>query len=239
MSQQPSNVDQHELDKFTAMAASWWDLEGEFRPLHRINPLRLDYLQSQTGTLADKQVLDIGCGGGIFAESIARQGATVTGIDMAQEPLEVARLHAQEQGITIDYRACTAEQMAAEHPASFDVVTCMEMLEHVPDPSAIIVACAQLVKPGGTVLLSTINKTLKARILAVTVAERVLRWLPVGTHDADKFIRPSVLMGWCDHAGLIADDCAGITYNPLFDRFRLSKNIDINYMVACHKPVEG
>lgn len=236
MSAYSGNVDPQEVAKFEAMAANWWDLDGEFKPLHRINPLRLDYLLQHSGPLAGKKVLDIGCGGGIFAESMAFQGAHLTAIDAAREALEVARLHAQQSGIDIDYQQRTAEEMATEFPEAFDVVTCMEMLEHVPDPGAIIVACARLLKPGGVLLLSTINNTWQAKLLAVTVAERVLRWLPPGTHDGAKFIRPSTLMSWCDQAGLICTGCSGIQYHVLRDQFALSHDVQINYMVGCRKP---
>ena len=190
------NVDHAEIAKFEAVASRWWDLEGEFKPLHRINPLRLGYIAERSGGLFGKKVLDVGCGGGILAESMAREGATVTGLDMGAEPLQVARLHALESGIQVDYVQETVEEHAAKHPQQYDVVTCMEMLEHVPDPQSVVHACARLVKPGGQVFFSTINRNGKAWLMAVVGAEYVMKMVPKGTHDVKKFIKPAELLGW-------------------------------------------
>ncbi len=225
------NVDPIEIAKFEQLASRWWDPASEFKPLHDINPLRLGYIDSRAG-LAGKQVLDVGCGGGILAESMALRGALVTGIDLGEAPLAVARLHLLESGAQVDYRHISAEQLAAEQPAGFDVVTCMEMLEHVPDPAASIAACAQLVKPGGTVFFSTINRNPKAYLLAILGAEYFLRLLPRGTHDYRKFIRPSELESWARAAGLSLRDLSGMTYNPLTRQYRLVRDMDVNYL-AC------
>ena len=229
------NVDFGEISKFEALAARWWDPQSEFKPLHDINPLRLDYIDERCGGLAGKAVLDVGCGGGILAESMAALGATVTGIDMGEAPLSVARLHGLESGVSVDYRRITAEQMAAENPGRFDVVTCMEMLEHVPDPASVINACAQLVKPGGAVFLSTINRNPKSYLFAIVGAEYLLRMLPKGTHDYAKFIRPSELEGWARHAGLRLCDLTGMSYNPLNQRYTLGRDLDVNYLAHCRK----
>ncbi|MCB1922184.1 MAG: bifunctional 2-polyprenyl-6-hydroxyphenol methylase/3-demethylubiquinol 3-O-methyltransferase UbiG [Gammaproteobacteria bacterium] len=227
-----ANVDHAEVDKFEQLASRWWDPNSEFKPLHDINPLRLDYIDERVG-LADKRVLDVGCGGGILAESMAQRGATVTGIDMGKAPLEVARLHLLESGVEVDYRHIAAEALAAESPAAFDVVTCMEMLEHVPDPASVIRACAALVKPGGHVFFSTINRNPKAYLFAIVGAEYVLRMLPKGTHDYAKFIRPSELSRWIREAQLDMRDITGLTYNPLTGTYRLDpRDVDVNYMVA-------
>ena len=227
-----ANVDHAEVDKFEQLASRWWDPNSEFKPLHDINPLRLDYIDERVG-LADKRVLDVGCGGGILAESMAQRGATVTGIDMGKAPLEVARLHLLESGVEVDYRHIAAEALAAELPAAFDVVTCMEMLEHVPDPASVIRACAALVKPGGHVFFSTINRNPKAYLFAIVGAEYVLRMLPKGTHDYAKFIRPSELSRWIREAQLDMRDITGLTYNPLTGTYRLDpRDVDVNYMVA-------
>ncbi len=231
MSGTDPNVDQHEIAKFNDIASRWWDPEGEFKPLHEINPLRLDYIE-QHAELAGKRVLDVGCGGGLLAEAMARAGAEVTGIDVAAASLEVARLHLLESGAKVDYRQTTVEQLADEQAAGYDVVTCMEMLEHVPDPASVVDACARLVKPGGTVFLSTINRNPKSYLFAVVGAEYILNMLPKGTHDYQKFIRPAELEAWARHAGLNMVDLTGIVYNPLTRRYSLGRDIDVNYM-AC------
>lgn len=225
------NVDRREIAKFEAVASRWWDLEGEFKPLHRINPLRLNYIQQRAGGVYQKKVLDVGCGGGILAESMAREGAEVTGLDMGAEPLQVARLHALESGIAVSYVQETVEDHARAHPAQYDVVTCMELLEHVPDPSSVVRACASLVKPGGHVFFSTINRNSKAWLMVVFGAEYLLKMVPKGTHDVKKFIRPSELIGWVDATPLRERHIIGLHYNPLTDRFKLGRNVDVNYMV--------
>ena len=231
------NADAQELAKFSDLAHRWWDTESEFRPLHQINPLRLDWINSHA-RLASKRVLDIGCGGGILSDSMARSGATVLGIDLASKPLKVAQLHALEAGTeNVDYREVAAEALAAEAPESFDVVTCMEMLEHVPDPSAIVAACSALVKPGGWVFFSTINRNLKSFAFAIVAAEHVLQLLPKGTHTYAKFIRPSELAQWCRSSGLELADTRGMEYNPISRRYWLSADTRVNYMIACRKPV--
>lgn len=230
-----SNVDQLEVAKFEALAHRWWDRESEFKPLHDINPLRVNWID-QRAPLAGTRVLDVGCGGGILAEAMAQRGAQVTGIDMGEAPLAVARLHQLESGLEIDYRQITAEQLAEEMPGAFDTVTCLEMLEHVPDPASVIAACTKLVKPGGQVFLSTINRNPKAYLLAVVGAEYLLRMLPRGTHDYKKFITPAELGRWSRAAGLHTGDITGLTYNPLRKRYRLGNDVDVNYMLHCHKP---
>lgn len=228
------NVDPAEVGKFEALASRWWDPESEFKPLHDINPLRLDYIDQRVG-LAGKRVLDVGCGGGILSESMAQRGAEVTGIDMGEAPLEVARLHMLESGIRVDYRRITAEQLAEELPEHFDAVTCMEMLEHVPDPASVIRACAALVKPGGRIFLSTINRNPKAYLFAIVGAEYVLRLLPRGTHDFAKFIRPSELEASIRHAGLHLEDLTGMSYNPLTRNYSLGRDLSVNYLACCSK----
>ncbi|HEX5340746.1 MAG TPA: bifunctional 2-polyprenyl-6-hydroxyphenol methylase/3-demethylubiquinol 3-O-methyltransferase UbiG [Gammaproteobacteria bacterium] len=228
-----ANVDQREISKFDALAARWWDPEGEFKPLHQINPLRLGYIETRAGGLQNRKVLDIGCGGGLLAEALAARGATVTGLDMAEAPLAVARLHLRESGLKVDYQQATAESWAAGHPAQYDIITCMEMLEHVPDPAAVVQACATLVRPGGQVFFSTINRNLKAFVLAVIGAEYLLRLIPRGTHEYAKFIRPSELAGWARHAGLDLHHSTGVHYDPLSRRYRLGGNVDVNYILHC------
>ncbi|ASY78611.1 bifunctional 3-demethylubiquinol 3-O-methyltransferase/2-polyprenyl-6-hydroxyphenol methylase [Pectobacterium polaris] len=228
---QTPNVDHQEIAKFEAIASRWWDLEGEFKPLHRINPLRLGYISLHAEGLFGKKVLDVGCGGGILAESMAREGADVTGLDMGAEPLQVARLHALESGVTVDYVQETVEAHAHAHPGLYDVVTCMEMLEHVPDPQSVVQACAKLVKPGGHVFFSTINRNAKAWMMAVIGAEYVLKMVPRGTHDIKKFIRPAELMHWVDSTPLREKHITGLHYNPLTDHFKLGPNVDVNYML--------
>ena len=232
------NVDEQEIAKFEAVASRWWDLEGEFKPLHRINPLRLDYILQRSGGIFDKKVLDVGCGGGILAESMAREGAHVTGLDMGYEPLQVARLHALETGTKLDYVQETVESHAQAHPQHYDVVICMEMLEHVPDPASVIRACAQLVKPGGHVFFSTINRNTKSWLMAVVGAEYILKMVPKGTHDSKKFIRPSELIGWVDQTLLRERHIIGLHYNPITDHFKLGGNVDVNYMVHTQRDSE-
>ena len=225
-----ANIDPQEIAKFDEVAARWWDPESEFKPLHDINPLRLDFIEGNA-PLKDKQVLDVGCGGGILAEGLASRGARVTGIDMAGASLQVARLHLLESGHDIDYRQITVEDMAQQHAGEFDVVTCMELLEHVPDPASVVDACARLVKPGGHVFFSTLNRNPKAYLLAVIGAEYVLRMLPKGTHDYARFIQPAELDAWMRHNGLAMGRMAGITYNPLTRQYRLGDDVSVNYLV--------
>ena len=231
-----ANVDAGEIAKFERMANRWWDPQGDFKPLHQMNPVRANYIDLKA-RVAEKKLLDIGCGGGLLTEAMAQRGALVTGIDMGEAPLEVARLHAESSGLTIDYRRTTAEQLAAEAPEQFDVVTCLEMLEHVPDPAQVINACFALVKPGGHVFFSTLNRTPKAYLMAVLGAEYVLRWLPRGTHEYKKFIRPSELAAWSREAGLQVRDIAGIVYNPFNQSFRtVVGDVDVNYIMYLQKP---
>ena len=235
MNQNEKNVDAAEIAKFDSLAARWWDPAGEFRPLHDINPLRLDYIR-QRARLAKARVVDVGCGGGILAESMALAGADVTGIDMAEGPLTVARLHQVESGTEVNYLQSTAENLAAAHAGEFDVVTCLEMLEHVPSPAAIIKACHELVKPGGDVFFSTINRNPKAFMFAIVGAEYMLRLLPAGTHEYDKFIRPSELEEWSRRAGLEHVGSIGMHYNPLTRQYSLGSNIDVNYLMHFRRP---
>jgi len=235
MQQHQSNVDQAEIAKFEALSSRWWDPHSEFKPLHEINPLRLTYIDD-IASLNGKRVLDVGCGGGILAESMARLGAEVVGIDMGKAPLEVARLHLLESGQQVDYQQISVEQLAAEQPGSFDVVTCMEMLEHVPDPASVVMACSELTKPEGKVFFSTINRNPKAYLLAIVGAEYLLGLLPKGTHDYSKFIRPSELDQWIRSADLQTSDMTGMVYNPLTQRYRLVHgNVDVNYLLSCGK----
>ncbi len=230
------NVDAQELAKFSELAHRWWDPESEFRALHEINPLRLNWID-ELATLRGKQVLDVGCGGGILAEAMARRAGHVTGIDLAAKPLGVARLHALEAGVdNLDYREIATEALAAEKPRAFDVITCMEMLEHVPDPAAVVQACQTLVKPGGWVFFSTLNRNPKAFLFAIVGAEYVLRLLPRGTHEYARFIRPSELARWCRDAGLVTQGTRGLEYNPFTKRYRLSADTSVNYLVACRRP---
>ncbi|MBC6907148.1 bifunctional 2-polyprenyl-6-hydroxyphenol methylase/3-demethylubiquinol 3-O-methyltransferase UbiG [Saccharophagus sp. K07] len=231
-----ANVDSSEIAKFERMANRWWDPHGDFKPLHQMNPVRANYIDLRA-QVAEKKLLDVGCGGGLLSEAMASRGAFVTGIDMGEAPLEVARMHAEASALSIDYRKITAEQLAAEMPGQFDVVTCLEMLEHVPDPAGVIEACTTLVKPGGHVFFSTLNRTPKAYVMAVLGAEYVLRWLPKGTHDYRKFIRPSELAAWSRQAGLLVRDITGIVYNPLTQTFKtVSGDVDVNYIMHLQKP---
>ena len=229
------NFDPAELAKFSALAHRWWDPQSEFRPLHEINPLRLAHIERLAGGLAGRRILDVGCGGGILAESMAERGAQVTGIDLADKPLKVAMLHRLESGRDLDYRLVSAEQMAAEAPASFDVVTCMEMLEHVPEPASVVQACAQLVKPGGWVFFSTINRNAKSFAFAIVGAEYVLNLLPRGTHEYARFIRPSELAGHCRAARLAVVDLTGMTYNPFTKVYALGRDVDVTYVMGARR----
>lgn len=230
------NVDTAEINKFNAIASRWWDLDGEFKPLHLLNPVRLSFIADQVQGLFGKTIVDVGCGGGILAESMARMGAQVTGIDMADEALGVAKLHALEAGVKVAYRQSTAEAFAKEHGGHFDLVTCMEMLEHVPEPASVVQSCADLAKPGATIVFSTLNKTWKAYLLAIVGAEKVLKLVPNGTHEFEKFIKPSQLMRYIEQAGLEVVDCTGLHYNPLTESFRIGAGVDVNYLVVAKKP---
>lgn len=232
--QHTTNVDQAEIAKFEALADRWWDPNSEFRPLHDINPLRLAYIDERA-SLAGKKVIDIGCGGGLLSEGMARMGAQVTGVDMGEAPLAVARLHAEKNGAEVEYLQSTAEDMAAQRGGQYDVVTCLEMLEHVPDPAAVIKACWDLVKPGGQVFFSTINRNPKAFMFAIVGAEYVLRLLPRGTHEYAKLIKPSELAGWARQAGLDVRDTTGMVYNPLTNVYRLNRDVSVNYLMATRK----
>jgi 2-polyprenyl-6-hydroxyphenyl methylase/3-demethylubiquinone-9 3-methyltransferase len=231
------NADPAELAKFGALAHRWWDPGSDFKPLHDINPLRLDHIERRSGGLADKRMLDVGCGGGILAEALARAGAKVTGIDLSDKALAVARLHQLESGVDVDYRLSAAETLAAEAPASFDVVTCMELLEHVPDPASTVAACAKLAKAGGLVVFSTINRNPKAYLFAVIGGEYLLRLLPRGTHDYARFIKPSELAAFGRSAGLDPDDLVGMTYNPLAKAYRLEADTSVNYIATFRRDV--
>jgi 2-polyprenyl-6-hydroxyphenyl methylase / 3-demethylubiquinone-9 3-methyltransferase len=230
------NADPQELSKFSELAHRWWDTESEFRPLHQINPLRLDWIDKHV-PLKGRRVLDIGCGGGILSDSMARRGAQVLGIDLADKALKVAKLHALEAATpNVEYREVAAEALALEAPESFDVVTCMEMLEHVPDPSSVVAACSSLVKPGGWVFFSTINRNAKSFVFAIVGAEHLLKLLPKGTHEYARFIKPSQLAQWCRNADLELADTRGMEYNPITKRYWLSGDTSVNYMIACRKP---
>ncbi len=232
---QSANFDPSEIKKFEDLASRWWDEQGEFKPLHEMNPLRLNFIN--TGSpLSGKTVCDIGCGGGILSESMAKCGATVTGLDMGKAPLSVARLHAMESDLDIDYVQMTAEDFAEQNPAKYDVVTCMEMLEHVPDPASVIKACYQLVKDGGSVYFSTINRNPKSYLFAIVGAEYVMKMLPRGTHDYARFIKPSELDSWARSAALELRNLKGVSYNPFTSLFSLSSNVDVNYMVHYLRP---
>jgi len=230
------NVEVAEVNKFAELAHQWWDQQGVFKPLHQLNPLRLNYIDSRA-SLAGKQVLDVGCGGGILSESMAQRGAQVTGIDLAEKSLQVAQLHALEANVQVDYRCVAVEALAQEKPQAFDVVTCMEMLEHVPDPASVVRACAALVKPGGHVFFSTLNRNAKAYLMAVVGAEYVLNLLPKGTHDYSKFIKPSELAAWMRQSGLELQHQTGLTYHPFSKQYALTVDTSVNYMLHAIKEV--
>ncbi len=229
------NVDPQEIARFDALAARWWDRHGDFKPLHEINPLRMGWIERRA-TIKGQRIVDVGCGGGILTEALAAGGATVTGIDMGEAPLAVARLHLLESGLEVDYRRCTAEQLATESPGHFDVVTCLEMLEHVPSPAHVVQACKTLVRPGGQVFFSTINRNAKAWLLAIVGAEYVLRLLPRGTHEYAKFVKPSELETWARNAGLELMDITGMQFNPLTGVYSLGDDVDVNYLMHFRRP---
>jgi len=229
------NADQAEIDKFSALASRWWDPESEFKPLHAINPLRLEWIQECAGSLAGRKVLDVGCCGGILSEAMARSGADVTGIDLADKSLKIARLHGLESGVKVEYRKVPVEELAAEQPGQYDVVTCMEMLEHVPDPASIVRACSTLVKPGGWVFFSTLNRNAKSFVFAIIGAEYVLRLLPRGTHTYDQFIKPSELSAAARGAALEPVSMRGMEYNPITQIYSLSSDTSVNYLMATRK----
>ena len=228
------NADQNELDKFSALAHRWWDPTSEFKPLHAINPLRLDWIQKHI-PIAGKKVLDVGCGGGILTEAMARAGATAKGVDLSEKALKVADLHGLESGVKVEYEYISAEDLALKEPGQYDVVTCMEMLEHVPEPLSIIKACAQLVKPGGRVFFSTLNRNPKSYLFAIIGAEYILNLLPKGTHDYKKFIKPSELGEYVREAGFEMNEIIGLTYNPITQVYSLGRDTDVNYLIACTK----
>jgi 2-polyprenyl-6-hydroxyphenyl methylase/3-demethylubiquinone-9 3-methyltransferase len=230
-----NNLDPAEIDKFSDLASRWWDKSSEFKPLHAINPLRLQWIEDHCQIL-DQHILDIGCGGGILTESMAVKGAIAKGIDLSKKALQVAQLHSLETGVAVNYEMIAAEELAATHPEQFDVITCMEMLEHVPDPRSIVQACATLAKPGATLFFSTLNRNPKSYIMAIIGAEYILRMLPRGTHDYAKFIKPSELSGYIRDAGLEIVDLIGLHFNPLTDQYWLGPNVDVNYMLAVRKP---
>lgn len=230
------NANQAEIAKFDADASAWWDPAGPFAPLHAINPLRLEYLERRAGRLKGQQVVDVGCGGGILAEAMAGRGAQVTGIDLAEQSLETARLHALETGVEVDYRCVAAETLADEAPGTYDVVTCLELLEHVPDPASVVTACAALVRPGGQVFFSTINRNTRAWLFAIVGAEHLLRLLPRGTHDAQAFIRPAELARWSRDGGLVIRDMTGLHYNPLTRHYFLGEDTSVNYLMHATRP---
>ena len=231
-----ANVDPAEIAKFEALASRWWDRNSEFKPLHDINPLRANYID-RLSPVAGKHLVDVGCGGGILAEAMAQRGARVTGIDMGEAPLAVAKLHQLESGVEVEYQRSTAEDLATEKAESFDVVCCLEMLEHVPDPGAVIKACAEMAKPGAALYFSTINRNPKAFLFAIVGAEHILQLLPAGTHEYDKFIKPSEMAGWIRDAGLVLEDMTGLTYNPITRNYRLNaRDVSVNYLVHAVKP---
>lgn len=236
MVNQSENVDPSEISKFERIASRWWDKQGEFKPLHDINPLRANYIDLHS-PVAERKVLDVGCGGGILTEGLAQRGADAYGIDMGEAPLEVAKLHALESGLTIQYTQTTAEAMAEDQPEGFDVIACMEMLEHVPDPSSVIRACMRLARPGASIYFSTINRNLKAYLFAILGAEYFLKMLPKGTHEYKSFIQPAELSNWIRKSGLIVEDVCGMTYNPLTKKYKLSSDdVDVNYIIRASKP---
>ena len=232
----PQNVDPNEIRKFEELASRWWDRNSEFKPLHDINPLRANWIDS-LAPVAEQRILDVGCGGGILCEALAQRGATVTGIDMGEAPLAVGNLHSLESGVSVTYEQSTAEDYATSHAEAFDTVTCLEMLEHVPDPSSVVAACAAMTKPGGTLFFSTINRNPKSYLLAIIGVEYVLRMLPKGTHEYSKFIRPSELGQWIRDAGLEIDQMTGLLYNPITKTYKLDeRDVDVNYMICARKP---
>lgn len=234
-----SNVDHEEIGRFDRIAATWWDPDGEMAPLHVINPVRARYIEQAAGTLKGKAAVDVGCGGGLLSEALAARGATVTGIDLAEDVLDAARAHLKKSKLEVDYRAVPAETLAEEKPGAFDLVTCLEMLEHVPDPASVVAACARLARPGAPVVFSTINRNPKAFALAIVAAEYVLGLLPRGTHDYAKLIRPSELDRWARAAGLDVVEIRGLTYNPLLKTAQLSDDCDVNYLMLCNKGVRS
>ena len=229
------NVHQHEIHKFGSQAQRWWDPDGEFKTLHRVNPLRLQFIHAYT-EIEGKRFVDVGCGGGILSEGLSRMGADVLGVDLSEELLDIADLHGLESGVKVSYRKISAEALAEEQPGSFDAVTCMEMLEHVPNPVSVVRACAKMVKPGGKVFFSTLNRHPKAYLLAIVAAEHVLRMIPKGTHDYNTFIKPSELGRWAREAGLDLLGMEGVTYHPLTQQFNLGRDIDVNYLAAFARP---
>jgi len=228
------NVSQEEVDKFNELAHKWWDEESEFKPLHQINPLRLNFIHEKVN-LKNKKVLDVGCGGGILSESMAKLGADVTGIDMGEKVIRIAELHALQSKLNIDYKCASIESIVLKHKASYDVITCMEMLEHVPDPSIVVSLCAKLLKPGGTLFMSTINRNIKAYLFAVIGAEYILKLLPRGTHDYEKFIKPSELIAWCRKENLNIKTLVGMTYNPITEVYKLGDDVSVNYLIEVTK----
>lgn len=236
-SAQSPNVDPSEIAKFEALASRWWDKTSEFKPLHDINPLRVNYIDERA-SLAGKKVLDVGCGGGILSEAMAHRGATVSGIDMGEAPLAVAQLHSLESGVSINYRQITAEELSEQEAGTYDIVTCLEMLEHVPSPLSVIQACQRLLKPGGDLFLSTINRNPKSYLFAIIGAEHILKMLPKGTHEFKKFIKPSELANYVRNANLEMLDLTGMTYNPIIKEYKLSRDVDVNYLMHTKKPTE-
>lgn len=233
------NVDPHEIEKFAALADRWWSREGEFRPLHDINPLRVRFIAECCGQLSGLRILDVGCGGGLLSEAMAHQGAHVTGIDLGEATIGAAQAHAQGQSLDVNYRVISVEALAEEAPAQFDLVTCMEMLEHVPDPESIVAACSQLVKPEGHLVFSTLNRHPKAWLLGIVAAERILKLLPAGTHDYHRFIRPAELAEWARHNQLNVQGFKGLSYHPLTRQYRLSDDLSINYMMHCCPSIDA
>lgn len=234
--QKDINVDDNEINKFNSIAAAWWDTEGEFKPLHLLNPTRVAYIQEKTGGVQHNKILDIGCGGGIFAEQLAKLGADVTGIDLADDSLSVAKLHALESGIkNVEYIKASSEEFSSANTNQFDVVTCLEMLEHVPDPESVVASAINACKPGGKVFFSTLDKSFKSYLLAIVAAEKVLKIVPNGTHDFDKFIKPAELIGWAEKHGVKVRDAVGIHFNPLTEQFKIKPGVDVNYFLHCEK----
>lgn len=231
-----ANIDAEELAKFDNLANDWWDVSGKFKSLHDINPLRVDLIESQLQGLHEKNVLDVGCGGGILSEALAQRGADVSGIDMVQASLDIAKLHRLESGVEVNYQLTTAEEWAKNNASTYDAVVCLEMLEHVPDPSSVVAACAQLVKPGGKVIFSTLNRNLKSYMMAIVAAEYLLNMVPKGTHDHQKFIKPNELINMIENTQLLATDITGLHFNPLSQSYYLSNNnVDVNYFVCCER----